>query len=126
MKFDNGKPPINLVPPEAIIAAANVFGFGAQKYGENNWRMDLDKFPYSRHYASIMRHLLAFHSGEDLDPESGLPHTHHALTQMIILVMCEMQGKNVDDRFKVKEEFKLQDFDTSLISEEDIINVESL
>ena len=126
MKFDNGKPPINLVPPEAIIAAANVFGFGAQKYGENNWRMDLDKFPYSRHYASIMRHLLAFHSGEDLDPESGLPHTHHALTQMIILVMCEMQGKNVDDRFKVQEEFKLEDFDTSLISGEDIINVESL
>ena len=101
MKFDNGKPPINLVPPESIIAAARVFGFGAQKYGENNWRHDLDKFPYSRHYASIMRHLLAFHSGEDLDPESGLPHTHHALTQMIILVMCEMQGNKdlVDDRF---------------------------
>ena len=105
MKFDNGKPPINLVPPEAIIAAAQVFGFGAQKYGENNWRMDLDKFPYSRHYASIMRHLLAFHSGEDLDPESGLPHTHHALTQMIILVMCEMQGdlSLIDDRFKVED-----------------------
>ena len=99
MKFDNGKPLVNLVPPEVIVAAANVFGFGAQKYGENNWRVDLDKFPYSRHYASIMRHLLAFHSGEDLDPESGLPHTHHALTQMMILVMCEMQGKNVDDRF---------------------------
>ena len=124
MKFDNGKPPINLVPPEAIIAAANVFGFGAQKYGENNWRMDLDKFPYSRHYASIMRHLLAFHSGEDLDPESGLPHTHHALTQMIILVMCEMQGKNVDDRFRSEPEFKLEDFDVSLMPE-DIIDANS-
>ena len=106
MKHDNGKPPINLVPPEAIIAAAQVFGFGAQKYGENNWRQDLDKFPYSRHYASIMRHLLAFHSGEDLYPESGLPHTHHALTQMIILVMCELQGDKdlIDDRFKVEDD----------------------
>lgn len=124
MKFDNGKPQINLVPPEVIIAAANVFGFGAQKYGVNNWRQDINKFPYSRHYGSIMRHLLAWHSGEDLDPESGLPHTHHALTQMMILVMCEIEGKDVDDRFRVEQEFKIEDYDTSLIGE-DIINVHS-
>lgn len=99
MKFDNGKPSISLVPPEAIVAAANVYGFGASKYGENNWRDDLDKFPYSRHYNSIMRHMLAWHNGEDIDPESGLPHTHHALTQMMILITCEMHGKEVDDRY---------------------------
>ena len=105
MKFDNGKPPINLVPPEAIIAAANVFAFGAEKYGENNWRRDINKFPVSRHYASIMRHLLAYHSGETFDPESGLPHTHHALTQMIILLMCEMEGSGeMDDRFIPEDE----------------------
>ena len=103
MKFDNGKPPIHLVPPEAIIAASQVFAFGAQKYGENNWRMDIDNYPYSRHYSSIMRHLLAFNSGEDLDPESGLPHLHHALTQLMIFTMCEMEGVDVDDRFRHAE-----------------------
>jgi hypothetical protein len=35
MKYDNDKPKIHLVPPEAIIEAAKVFGFGAEKYGEN-------------------------------------------------------------------------------------------
>lgn len=58
MKFDTGKPPINLVPSAAIVAAAQVFAFGAQKYGENNWRRDLNNFPLSRHYASIQRQLL--------------------------------------------------------------------
>jgi hypothetical protein len=104
MKFDDGKPQVNLVPPEVIIAAAKVFEFGAKKYGMNNWRHDIDKFPYSRHYGSVMRHLLAFHSGEDLDPESGLPHLHHALTQLMIFVMCEMEGIDVDDRFLHREE----------------------
>lgn len=103
MKHDNGKPPVNLVPPEVILAASQVYAFGAQKYGENNWRKDLNKFPYSRHYGSIQRHMLAWFSGEDTDPESGLPHTHHALTQLMILVMCEMQGTDVDDRFKPEE-----------------------
>tara|TARA_B110000971_G_scaffold203782_1_gene224590 strand:+ start:697 stop:1023 length:327 start_codon:yes stop_codon:yes gene_type:complete len=100
MKFDTGKPPINLVPSEAIIAAANVFAFGAQKYGENNWRRDLNDFPVSRHYASIMRHMLAWNSGEDIDPESGLPHLHHAMTQLMILTVCQQEATaDVDDRF---------------------------
>jgi len=101
MKHDNGKPPINLVPSEAIIAAANVFAFGANKYGENNWRQDLNDFPMSRHYASIMRHMLAWNSGEDIDPESGLSHLHHAMTQLMILTVCQQEATaDVDDRFR--------------------------
>lgn len=100
MKFDTDKPKIHLVPPEVIEAMATVYGFGAEKYGENNWRQDIHKFPYSRHYSSIMRHLLAFHSGEDLDPESGLPHLWHAMTQMAILTMTTIEAPEMDDRFK--------------------------
>jgi len=101
MKYDSGKPKIHLVPPEAIIEAAKVFGFGAEKYGENNWRQDIDKFPVSRHYSSIQRHLMAYHSGEDNDPESGLPHLSHALTQMMILLMTTLESdpELTDDRY---------------------------
>lgn len=100
MKYDNGKPKIHLVPPEAICAIADVFGFGATKYGENNWHRDIHKYPYSRHYSSIMRHLLAFQSGEDLDPESGLPHVAHAMTQLMILYTTTQEAPEMDDRFK--------------------------
>ena len=101
MKFDNGKPPLNLVPSSAIIACAEVFAFGAQKYGANNWRKDMNKFPVSRHFASIQRHLLAWNDGEDIDPESGLPHLHHAMTQLMILTVCLAEATApVDDRFK--------------------------
>ena len=107
MKFDNDKAPIDLVPSEAIIAAAEVFAFGAKKYGKNNWRKDVNKFPSTRHYGSIMRHLLAWNSGEDIDPESGLPHTHHALTQMMILIMCQAEAtaEDFDDRFNKETDY---------------------
>lgn len=100
-KFDQGKPPIHLLPTKALTDAARVFGFGASKYGENNWRDDLDNMPYSRHYGSIMRHLLAWHSGEDADPESGLPHLDHALTQLMILktTVDYASTEKVDDRY---------------------------
>jgi len=31
MKFDEGRPPMHLVPPEAIKEIAEVFAFGAEK-----------------------------------------------------------------------------------------------
>lgn len=105
MKYDSGKPPIHLVPPEVIIELATVLKFGAEKYGENNWRRDIDKFPVSRHYDSLQRHLLAFISGEDNDQESGLPHISHAFAQLMILMMTmkESDLKATDDRFKHEE-----------------------
>ena len=100
-KFDQGKPPIHLVPTKTISDAAYVFGFGAQKYGENNWREDLNIMPFSRQYSSIQRHMMAWFSGEDLDPESGLPHLDHALTQLMILkTSVDFADKTqIDDRY---------------------------
>ena len=100
-KFDQGKPPMHLIPPKVLSDAAYVFGFGAQKYGENNWRRDLDKIEYTRHYASIMRHLQAWFSGEDFDQESGLPHLDHLLTQVMILktTVDFADTDKVDDRY---------------------------
>ena len=100
-KFDQGKPPIHLVPTKAVSDAAYVFGFGAKKYGENNWREDTDVMPYSRHYSSIQRHLMAWFSGEDFDPESGLHHLDHALTQIMILKTSVDFGNQdqIDDRY---------------------------
>tara|TARA_A100001015_G_scaffold273033_1_gene328115 strand:- start:387 stop:695 length:309 start_codon:yes stop_codon:yes gene_type:complete len=102
MKYDDGKPPIHLVPTLAIESAARVLEFGAKKYGENNWRDDINTTEWSRSYSSLQRHLMAYWNKEDIDPESGLLHLDHALTQLIILRVAYEEGKDMDDRYEVK------------------------
>lgn len=98
MKFDEGKAPLALIPPEALLEIAEVFGFGAEKYGVNNWRIDGDTSKL-RTYSSIQRHLNAWHSGEDQDPESGMSHLAHAATQLMILMIHTLEHPEVDDRY---------------------------
>ena len=104
MKYDQGKAPIHLVPPECIESAAKVFGFGADKYGAWNWRDDVNDTTYGRTYSSLQRHLMAWYSGEDIDPESGLPHIDHALSQLMILKIqtLETTNKEMDTRYVPK------------------------
>lgn len=101
MKYDSGKAPIHLVPTECIVSAAEVFGFGAKKYGENNWRKDIDNTSYGRTYSSLQRHLMSWFAGEEQDPESNLLHLDHALTQLMILKMQTLENTNpkMDDRY---------------------------
>ena len=103
MKYDEGKAPIHLVPVDAIKEIAMVLGFGAEKYGANNWRDDIDSTEWSRTYSSLQRHLMSFWNGEDLDQESGFPHLHHAATQLIILMEQYNKAKNMDDRYITEE-----------------------
>lgn len=90
-----GKPRVDLVPPEAIVAMATVLGFGASKHGERDWERG---YPWSRYYASLLRHLLAWKAGEDVDPESGRPHLWHALCNLSFLVTYGIRGIGDDDR----------------------------
>lgn len=99
MKYDSDKPKIHLVVPKFITDIAHVLGFGAAKYGENNWRKDAHETQHSRTYSSIQRHLNAYWSGEDVDPESGLSHLAHAATQIMILMNHIEQHPEMDDRY---------------------------
>lgn len=51
-----------------------VLEFGANKYSPNNWKKGLNR---EEILESTMRHLIALFNGEEVDPESGLPHTGH-------------------------------------------------
>tara|TARA_B110000977_G_scaffold116708_1_gene150760 strand:+ start:188 stop:514 length:327 start_codon:yes stop_codon:yes gene_type:complete len=99
MKYDSNKPPLHLIPPEALLKIANVFSFGAEKYGENNWRDDGDSTSWTRTYASIQRHLNAWAMGQDYDSESGQEHLAHATTQLIILMIHQLEHPDIDDRY---------------------------
>lgn len=104
MKYDQGKPQMGLIPPEALFQIATVFGFGAEKYGVNNWRKDGTNTSWIRTYSSIQRHLNAWLSGENLDPESGQSHLAHAATQLMILMIHQHEHPECDDRYKEEKQ----------------------
>jgi hypothetical protein len=91
VKFDAGKPRISLIPPKIIFRLAEIFTYGAEKYGDHNWKKGLDPI---RLYDAAMRHLLAWMDGESID-ESGCPHLAHALWN--VAIMIEMEEKKYND-----------------------------
>ncbi|KKN71189.1 hypothetical protein LCGC14_0423520 [marine sediment metagenome] len=98
-KFDKGKLRYDLIPTEAMKALATILTSGAEKYSDRNWEGGMS---WQRVYASLMRHLVAFESGEDLDPESGELHMAHALCNVVFLVTYQMRPHlaEFDDRPK--------------------------
>ena len=82
--FQNGaelrKP---VLTSDEVIGVARVLEFGAKKYCARCWEKGIE---YSRTFSSGMRHLLALGNGEENDPETGLPHWHHALCNYLFLV----------------------------------------
>lgn len=89
-KFDDGKARWDLLPLRAAGMVVDVLGFGAAKYGPENWR----KVPElrRRYYAAALRHLAAWWMGEKTDPESGLPHLAHAGCCVMFLLEDEVSA----------------------------------
>jgi hypothetical protein len=83
VKYDSGKPRWDLVPWAEMQDVVQVLTFGAHKYGANNWKHVPEA--QERYFAAALRHLVAWKSGEVLDPESGLPHLAHAVSSLLFL-----------------------------------------
>lgn len=94
-RSDPSKLRYDLIPPEAEAAIASVLTFGASAYGDRNWERGL---PWMETVASLRRHLAAFVAGEDLDPESGLPHVNHVVTNAAFLATMTKRRPDLDDR----------------------------
>ena len=88
------------IDPLALLTLAEVAGFGARKYAAFNY---LKGYDWSLNANAALRHLLAFLNGEDLDPESGLPHTAHFAWHGLALTSFLQRGLGTDDRFKQPE-----------------------
>lgn len=94
-KHDSGKLRLDLIPPELLLDVAEVLSFGATKYGDRNWERGMY---WGRVFGAAMRHLWAWWSGEDKDPETGLSHLAHALCCVMFLATYERRGAGYDDR----------------------------
>lgn len=90
------KPRLGLIPPSALIHMAKAMQHGAEKYGSYNWRA---KAVRSTIYVdAAMRHLARYLDGEDIDPDSGVPHIAHVAACMAVLMDATACGNLVDDR----------------------------
>lgn len=93
LKFDGGKPRMDLLPMDALEGIATVLGFGAKKYGDRNWEKGI---AWGRLAGAALRHLGAWMMGKDLDDESKLPHLHHfgCCALMLIALVLRKQGED--------------------------------
>ena len=97
IKYDGGKDRFDLIPAEPLTALAKIYTMGFEKYGARNWEMGIE---WSRIFGAVQRHLWAFWNGEDIDPESGLPHVAHAAWGCFALIEFMHTHTELDDRVK--------------------------
>lgn len=93
IKYDGAKPRLDLVLggfPEALLGVGAVGTFGADKYCDDGW-LEVDN-GIERYSSAMLRHYLAIKRGELIDPDSGLPHSHHVAWNA--LAVAELSHKS--------------------------------
>lgn len=98
-KYDQDKPRMDLIAPEIMVGLGVILKFGAEKYAARNWELGMD---WSRPFGALMRHMWAWWTGEDKDPETGESHLWHAACCLMFLIAYEGRGVGKDDRNKIR------------------------
>ena len=83
-KFDNGKLRWELLPWDSVEKVVDILTYGAEKYEEESWKKVDDA--ENRYFAALLRHLIAYKQGRDIDSESGKLHLAHAATNALFLL----------------------------------------
>lgn len=109
--------PFSTVPAVPVAEIGLAMLEGALKYGRHNYRAIGVRS--SVYYDATMRHLTRWWEGEDIDPDSGLPHIVKALASLIVLRDAEINGKLTDDRPPMSPEWasKLNDMAAKLVEQ---------
>lgn len=94
-RFNGGKPDFSLIPLVTLEDEARVWMYGKAKYAAWNWTKGM---AWSVPFACAMRHMAAWQRGEEVDPESGLPHLAHAMCNLRMLTLYSTNYPQGDDR----------------------------
>jgi hypothetical protein len=90
---------IQHMPFDAMVGAAQVFEYGAQKYEQWNWTHGME---WSTVLGCMFRHMTAT---EERDAESELPHEWHVACNVIMLEYYSRTGKGENDiQFTTEDE----------------------
>lgn len=92
-----GKAKLSLLPAYSLTSMARIMEGGATRYGRFDY---VRGYPYSFYDDAFNRHMLAWRSGEDMDPDDGQPHLLHAACCCIILAEMQAIEVGTDDRKK--------------------------
>lgn len=87
----------DLLPPEALKTLAELYGRGAEKYADHNWRRGYD---WSLSFAALQRHAWQFWNGEDYDDSTGAPHMAAVAFHALSLITFMAEQRDYDDRPK--------------------------
>ena len=96
-RYNAGKPDYSMIPLDTLEDETRVWMYGERKYKRWNWMKGM---AWSVPLACILRHLAAWQRGEDLDPESGLPHLAHVSCNVRMLSLYAKTYVEGDDRPK--------------------------
>lgn len=88
---------MDLVPDLPMIALGALYGYGANKYAPNNWRLGYD---WSLSMAALERHWRKWKLGEDIDPVSGMHHLASVIFHAMALIEYRYTHPEKDDRYK--------------------------
>jgi hypothetical protein len=92
----DGKTRYDLIPVSSLTRLADLYARGADKYGDWNWAKGQ---PYSRVYASLLRHIYAWRAGERTED-----HLSAVAWACMALMYFEDNKSELDDLFKVEHE----------------------
>lgn len=90
-KDDSGKNRVGLVLggfSKGLFEMSKVGTFGANKYTANGWKTVPQGI--DRYEDAMLRHWLAYKSGETCDPESGLPHLAHCAWNVLAVLTLSL------------------------------------
>jgi hypothetical protein len=98
-RHNQGKPRLSMVfdLPHALRGATEVLEFGMAKYSRGNFKLGL---PWTEVADSLLRHLLAWQGGDDIDEESKLFHVDHIAVNALFLAEFFRSRPEFDDRVK--------------------------
>ena len=95
LRYNKGKKQWSLVDFKSLESMVEVLEFGAEKYAKWNWTKGM---PVTQVSESLLRHMIAFLSGEDKDAESGIDHLGHVMCNAMFLSYIMREKKQFDDR----------------------------
>ena len=97
------KVPMSCVPGNVLADIGLGMMDGATKYGRHNYRHTGVRA--SVYYDAVMRHMIAWWEGENIDKDSGIHHVVKAMTSLVVLRDAMHQGMLDDDRPPSSEPF---------------------